>query len=45
MSAQAAGRFTVPVDPVDQYGHTHHDPEVVERGLRTMRALRTGTFI
>jgi hypothetical protein len=27
------------------YGRTHGDPEVVERGLRTLRALRTNTFI
>ncbi|MGP4043194.1 phosphotransferase [Streptomyces sp. 2A115] len=28
-----------------QYGHTHGDPELVERGRRTLRALRTNTFI
>nr|WP_150136040.1 phosphotransferase [Streptomyces hyaluromycini] len=27
------------------YGHTHDDPELLERGLRTLRALRADTFI
>ncbi|MEU6379553.1 phosphotransferase [Streptomyces sp. NPDC046909] len=27
------------------YGRTHHDPELLERGLRTLRALRTHTFL
>ncbi|WP_289927463.1 phosphotransferase [Streptomyces sp. S.PB5] len=26
------------------YSHTHHDPELLERGLRALRALRTHTF-
>ncbi|MFF4948398.1 phosphotransferase [Streptomyces chattanoogensis] len=27
------------------YGTAHNDPELVERGLRTLRRLRTGTFL
>jgi Ser/Thr protein kinase RdoA (MazF antagonist)/8-oxo-dGTP pyrophosphatase MutT (NUDIX family) len=27
------------------YGAAHHDPELVERGLRTLRRLRTSTFL
>ncbi|KMS75768.1 NUDIX hydrolase [Streptomyces viridochromogenes] len=27
------------------YGHSRHDPELVERGRRTLRALRTDTLI
>lgn len=47
LSRRAGEVYEAALDAVSgiQCGHTHHDPEVVERGLRTLRALRTGTFI